>query len=183
MAVMTFSERIQWNPADLYILHLSGFPIAELYRLDYGFGNGNLLMTAAEYGFACYGVERHRLDREGILISAGIRTSDRIKPQTTYDVISLCDVLEHMPQPKMFLHDIVAHVAPGGVLVIICPAYDTPAWGQMKPNPYWQEQQHYHNFSRRRLVSLMAPLGFVPLSYAAVDSKYRHGMEMIFQRL
>ncbi len=49
MAAMTFSERIQWNPADLYILHLSGFPIAELYRLDYGFG----IAQSALYAHVC----------------------------------------------------------------------------------------------------------------------------------
>lgn len=46
MATMTFSERIEWNPVDKHLLQLSGFPITELYRLDYGFDNSQSALYA-----------------------------------------------------------------------------------------------------------------------------------------
>ncbi len=44
--------------------------------------------------------------------------------------------------------------------------------------PYWMELEHYHNFGRKRLYSLLHDQGFKPVNYS-VSQRYRMGMEII----
>ena len=70
---------------------------------------------------------------------------------------------------------------PVGALVISCPAYASPAWEEadrLGLNPYWGEIEHFHNFSRERLYSLIREVGLTPRRYA-VSERYRFGMEVI----
>jgi protein O-GlcNAc transferase len=47
-----------------------------------------------------------------------------------------------------------------------------------KVNPYWEEIEHYHNFSRKRLYALLQEHGFAPVEYH-VSERYRVCMEVI----
>ncbi len=45
-------------------------------------------------------------------------------------------------------------------------------------NPYWIEIEHYHNFGRELLFSLLVEHGFNPITYS-ISQRYRIGMEVI----
>jgi protein O-GlcNAc transferase len=45
-------------------------------------------------------------------------------------------------------------------------------------NPYWGEIEHFHNFSRRRLYTLLENHGFQPAEYN-VSERYHVCMEVI----
>jgi protein O-GlcNAc transferase len=45
-------------------------------------------------------------------------------------------------------------------------------------NPYWGEIEHYHNFSRARLYTLLEEFAFKPQSYG-ISERYRACMEVI----
>jgi len=156
--------------------------------LDVGFGNGSLLFTAQEWGFEPIGLDLRAssveaMQRFGIEArSADLATLDE---PGRFSVISLADVLEHMPFPRQGL--LAAHrlLAADGVLFVSMPNYDCMAWRLLdaaNANPYWGELEHFHNFSRARLYALLGEQGFEPVHYA-VSERYRVCMEVIARRV
>jgi SAM-dependent methyltransferase len=152
--------------------------------LDVGFGNGSLIFTADEYGYEAVGVDLRR-DNVEALKARGYEAHDvplnEIDQAGRYSVISMADVLEHMPFPKRGLEDARRLLRPGGVLLLSMPNLDSPLWRFMDEdgsNPYWGELEHYHNFGRKRLTSLLAEHGFIVVEYD-ISERYRACMELI----
>jgi len=101
-----------------------------------------------------------------------------------FDVVSLCDVLEHVPYPRPVLDAVWAALRPGGVLFISCPNTDSLAWDVLNRenvNPYWSEIEHFHNFSYRRLRTTLREHGFEPIS-CSVSSRYRVCMDVVARK-
>jgi 2-polyprenyl-3-methyl-5-hydroxy-6-metoxy-1,4-benzoquinol methylase len=156
--------------------------------LDVGFGNGSLLFTAQEYGFTPIGTDL-RADNVNILNSIGIEAHQKkisdLVLQDDCSVISMADVLEHMPYPKEALMAVNKLLRNGGVLLISLPNSENIVWETMNNqhmNPYWGEIEHYHNFSRTRLYSLLSEYGFRPMRYG-VSERYRVCMEVVAQKV
>jgi hypothetical protein len=64
------------------------------------------------------------------------------------------------------------------VLVISLPNSDSASWKLMdKNNPYWIEFEHYHNFSRQRLIELLNLYGFNVVHYD-IPFRYKAQMEL-----
>ena len=152
--------------------------------LDVGFGDGALLLTAAEFGFAPVGVDI-RPAAVAALQSQGVEAHAvdflAFDDARKFSVISLMDVLEHLPFPAPALRLAASLLAPGGALIVSCPAHDSPVWRALEAagaNPYWGELEHYHNFSRARLYELLRDAGFAPRLYA-VSERYRACMEIV----
>lgn len=149
--------------------------------LDVGFGNGSLLTTAAEFGHAVVGLDA-RTENVRLLNAYGIEAHatafEDYRPADAFDVISMADVLEHMPFPRIALYQAHDLLGAHGMLFLSMPNADAFVWKVMTDNginPYWGEIEHYHNFGRQRLYALLEECGFVPLHYA-VSARYRVGM-------
>lgn len=156
--------------------------------LDVGFGNGSLLFTAAEWGFTPVGLD---LRPACVKAMADLGFEAYCQDIATFDqvagvsVVSMADVLEHMPYPKIGLQAAHRLLKPGGTLFVSMPHYGCPAWqllDRAAANPYWGELEHYHNFSRDRLSALLRETGFEPLDYS-VSERYRVCMEQIARRI
>lgn len=155
--------------------------------LDVGFGDGSLLMTAQEFGFNPIGIDLRnaaveKLEQFGI--EAHCSDLLQYKPDRQFAVISMADVLEHTPDPAEMLKAARWQMQSNGILFVSCPNMDTAAWRNLSnsgQNPYWGEVEHYHNFSRRRLVQLLNDCGFELAEYA-VSERYRLGMELIARK-
>ncbi len=151
--------------------------------LDVGFGNGSLLFTAEEYGFEPIGVDL-RADNVLKLASLGIQAYDRLSsvPEAVEcAVVSMADVLEHMPYPKEGLRAAHGLLADQGVLFMSMPNSESAVWkllDRKNVNPYWGELEHYHNFGRSRLYRLLREMGFEPVRYG-ISERYRVCMEVI----
>ncbi|GGX19556.1 hypothetical protein GCM10007242_28060 [Pigmentiphaga litoralis] len=160
---------------------------AEGRWLDVGFGNCSLLFTAQEYGFRPVGTDL-RVDNVRIAQGFGIEAySQDITDLALHDkcaVVSMADVLEHIPFPKPSLTAAHALLEPGGILFISMPNLENIFWDDLDKhdvNPYWGEIEHYHNFSRTRLYALLKECGFTPLRYG-ISERYRVCMEVIAQK-
>ena len=156
--------------------------------MDVGFGNGSLLFTAMEFGFKPIGVDL-RKDCVEAMIQIGIEAY--CQDITTLDlspkcrVVSLMDVLEHVPFPKDFLKAVHRNMEDGGVLLISCPNSESLVWDYLTgsgTNPYWGEIEHFHNFSRTRLYALLEEMGFKPQRFG-VSQRYRLGMEIVATKI
>ncbi len=161
--------------------------VSEGSWLDVGFGNGALLFAAQEYGFKPIGVDL-RADNVAALAKLGIEAHatelGALKLDKPCAVISLADVLEHMPFPKDGLKAVHGLLADGGVALISMPNSESMVWRKLNEtntNPYWGELEHYHNFGRKRLYGLLQEMGFEPLKYG-VSERYRACMQVIARK-
>ena len=152
--------------------------------LDVGFGDGALLFTAAEWGYRATGIDLReasvaRLRQLGI--DAHCRDIYAVDEPGAYQVVSMADVIEHMPFPRAAIEQARKLLAPGGRLLISTPNMDTAVWRELdrvNDNPYWRELEHYHCFTRERLYALLTECGFGSLQYS-VSTRYRSGMDVI----
>ena len=154
--------------------------------LDVGFGNGSLLFTAQEFGFEPIGVDL-RKDGVDALKSLGIEAYcdyvQNIEFGRSISVVSMMDVLEHIPYPKEVLLAMHSKMDKDGCLLISCPNSESWIWKfltRQNQNFYLNTIEHYHNFSRTRLASLLNECGFNVIKYG-VSERYRSGMEIVAQ--
>ena len=156
--------------------------------LDIGFGNASLLFTAQEYGFYPVGVDL-RLENVANLNALGIEAHcnevQKIDFKRKFSVVSMMDVLEHVPYPKEMLSAVVRLLDDGGIVLVSMPNTESILWHEMlkqKTHPYWGEIEHYHNFSRSRLYSFLEENGFKAIRYG-VSERYRICMEVIAKKI
>jgi SAM-dependent methyltransferase len=156
--------------------------------LDVGFGNGSLLLTAEEWGFTPVGLDLRRSSVEAMqrlgIVEVHCRDIADFDWADAFSVISMADVLEHMPFPKVGLESVRRLLRPDGILFLSMPNYNCAAWRLLDAtgvNPYWGEFEHFHNFSRARLYSLLKEMGFEPVRYR-VSERYRLCMEVLARR-
>lgn len=161
--------------------------VADGHWLDVGFGDGSLLFTAEEWGFTSVGLDLRQGNVEalrGLGIESHCLDVERLDQPGRFAVISMADVLEHMPYPSVGLTAAHKLLRPGGALFVSMPNMDSVVWrllDQARTNPYWGEIEHYHNFGRRRLYALLAEHGFRAVRYS-VSERYRVCMEIIALR-
>jgi SAM-dependent methyltransferase len=152
--------------------------------LDVGFGNGSLLFAAEEWGYAPVGVDlrKDNVDAMNLLGFEAYRLPiEELPHDARYSVVSMADVLEHLPFPKAGLVAARWLLRPGGALFLSMPNMDNMVWRLLHANnvnPYWGEIEHYHNFTRKRLYALLEEHGFQPVEYH-VSERYRVCMEVI----
>jgi SAM-dependent methyltransferase len=157
--------------------------------LDVGAGSGMLAGVAHECGFDVETMESRpqvaeSLRARGFRVRAGDLMELPNDAPDAYDVISLCDVLEHMPFPGPALQAVGRALRDGGVLFLSCPNVDSLAWQALDlegVNPYWSEIEHLHNFSYRRLRDLLSEYGFEPVS-CSVSNRYRVCMDVLARK-
>jgi len=155
--------------------------------LDIGFGHGALITTAEEFGFHAVGLDLRAANVEMMRefgLEAHAVPFESYRSEAPLDVISMADVLEHMPFPKTALRHAWDLLADEGLLLVSMPNADAFLWQIMtrqNANPYWIEIEHYHNFGRRRLYALLEECGFEPLRYG-VSARYRICMEVLARK-
>jgi 2-polyprenyl-3-methyl-5-hydroxy-6-metoxy-1,4-benzoquinol methylase len=92
--------------------------------LDIGAGAGMLVDQAGQLGYAAEGVEPSewlagRARQRGLRVHRG--TFPHPKTGGPYDVVTLVDVIEHVPNPVQLLASIRGILAPGGVALVVTP--------------------------------------------------------------
>jgi 2-polyprenyl-3-methyl-5-hydroxy-6-metoxy-1,4-benzoquinol methylase len=131
----TDSYRADWEKIIKYIRerHLAGGSV-----LDFGCYTGGL-MKALGSDYHGYGVEINT-DAAIVARSAGCacvwRTLSDIPPHKTFDVIMLCDVIEHMTDPAATISELSARLIAGGSLIITTGDADNTLWNRFGAN-WW----------------------------------------------
>jgi SAM-dependent methyltransferase len=155
--------------------------------LDVGFGDGSLVMTAAEFGYDVVGLDLRASSvakMRAMGFDAHALELQKYEASEPFDVISMADVLEHMPFPKEALARAHALLASDGVLFVSMPNMDAFAWTDLDArgaNPYWAEIEHLHNFGRKRLYALLEEMGFSPCRYG-ISQRYLACMEVVARK-
>ncbi len=93
--------------------------------LDIGCGPGGLVEAAQLHGWTARGLELSRWAvsqgrGRGLDIIEGTLESAQVS-DNAFDIVSLFDVLEHLPDPREYVAEIYRILAPGGVAVVETP--------------------------------------------------------------
>ncbi len=129
--------------------------------LDVGCSAGFVVRAAADHGFDAHGVEVEsaavEYGRDALKLK-NLRCGfleDQGYPDSFFDVISLYDVIEHVPDLNHLVTELDRILAPGGVIEIRTPNVDhwqTPrdlsTWKEVKPS------EHLYYFSFTTLKTL-----------------------------
>jgi SAM-dependent methyltransferase len=118
----TRKQRAFQEAAVLKRLNLCGNENIRL--LDVGAGSGILVSEANKMGLDAEGVEPSKSLQE-IALSQGLKVHLGTLPHNalkgTYDVITLIDVIEHVPNPLEVLQSIAQYLSESGRLVVVTP--------------------------------------------------------------
>jgi len=183
--------RFRWEPAVQQAIRLLPWAFEEHTApswLDVGFGNGTLLLTAAELGFHATGIDTRASAVEAMRIQgieAMVGDFLALRSDRSFDVVSFADVIEHMAFPHLALARAAEFVRPGGLAFVSFPNMDSPLWRAMdarNSNVYWPEIEHHHNFSRRSAFALLRAHGF-QVCHFGLSQRYLAGMEIWARRL
>jgi SAM-dependent methyltransferase len=130
--------------------------------LDVGCATGDFLDVMRQYpGWEVCGVElsdyasRYAREQLGLDVRTGTLESAQF-PEAVFDVVTLWDVIEHLPDPLGTLRQIHRLLRPGGLLVFNTPNLESLDARLFKA--YWigyELPRHLHVFSRRTLLTLI----------------------------
>ncbi len=157
-----FSASMYTDPRELASLIAAYSPET---LLDYGCGTGAfLLRLREEFGIRGDGLEigaqaRDAARRYGLRLAATAREL----PQSSYDMVLLLEVIEHVPDPVAFLEGIAGLIAPGGRLVITTPAVDNPV-ARWLPGicDHYTAPSHVSLFTVRSIDRLLRRFALIP---------------------
>lgn len=93
--------------------------------LDIGFGEGGLLQIAERQGWQGYGTEISPRSlaygkNQGWIVTENADQDSRFTPQG-FDVVTMIELLEHVPNPQQILQAAAGWLRPGGLLYLTTP--------------------------------------------------------------
>jgi 2-polyprenyl-3-methyl-5-hydroxy-6-metoxy-1,4-benzoquinol methylase len=133
--------------SDVINTYLGEAPIGGPRRsfLDIGCGMGRYLIAAERLGFEALGFEpsvnhaRVATQHFRLPVVTDYFTADRVNGKK-FDLAILSHVIEHIYDPKSFIHELVGVLKPGGALIVITPNNESlvaraigKAWPMLKP--------------------------------------------------
>jgi SAM-dependent methyltransferase len=133
--------------------------------LDVGNHVGTFLTVAEQHGYEVAGVEPSRWAADiargrvnGPIHCGAIE--DAPLPEGGYDIVTMWDVIEHLPDPALDIRAIHGALKPGGIFAL--STMDVESWfprlaGRRWP---WYMQMHLVYFSRRTLCEMLRREGF-----------------------
>ncbi len=124
---------------------------AETMVLDFGCGSGLFVTELAEHGYHTHGLDiSEEAVKFGILQgreNLGVIDAHKINfPDNTFDAVFGMAVLEHLEDESWALQEIERILKPGGVVIIMVPAYMF-LWGVQD-----EVAHHYRRYTKRSLL-------------------------------
>jgi SAM-dependent methyltransferase len=134
--------------------------------LDVGCATGNFLYIAQENGWQVLGIEpvqkaaQIARDFYNLEVITGTLISSELNP-STFDVITMWDVLEHLPIPKRAFQKSWELLKPGGIIVFSIPnlaSFDRFLFGKYWIG--WDVPRHFNLFTDQTILQLIEDSGF-----------------------
>lgn len=157
--------------------------------LDVGAGYGYLLARlAGRHGVQGTGVEPSHQEAAFARDSLGVNVvpamlADAGLDKASFDVVASFEVIEHVPQPPDFIHELLEYVKPGGRLVVMTDNFDSRVVRSLGAGfPKWIPHTHISHFSAATLMRTLAAvpglvleqsLSFTPWEFLARDALQR----------
>jgi 2-polyprenyl-3-methyl-5-hydroxy-6-metoxy-1,4-benzoquinol methylase len=143
-------------------------PYADMRLLDVGCSSGAAVWIAREMGVDAEGVEPTaqpvaKARELGLKVHQGL-LHEVAFPDSSFDVITLFEVIEHLDQPAALLRECRRILRPGGILVV--GTGNTLSWTRMLRGRNWdffdmrEHGGHINFFSYKSIAVLAAATGF-----------------------
>lgn len=147
--------------------------------LDIGSGCGQLLREASDRGYDTHGIEGSQEVVELAKQAYGVESIVGIFPevsfeQSSFDVIVLNHVLEHVEDPLLVLKECERILRPGGIQVVMSPNFNSLL--RYRAGAQWQglqPSQHVWQLSKQSVSSLMRKVGLKPIAVQHSCLEYR----------
>jgi 2-polyprenyl-3-methyl-5-hydroxy-6-metoxy-1,4-benzoquinol methylase len=159
-----FKNRVNNSKRMLRVLSDDGFGKR---LLDVGCSTGILLQAAKEMSYEVYGVEPSRWAVDYVKAKLGLEdvfcgSLETYPAQEGYfDVVTLMDVIEHLPNPRHSLEIIRRLLKPEGKIIILTPDIGSFTAKLFKSAWWCIIPEHLFYFSRETLKHLLDQTGFV----------------------
>lgn len=145
--------------------------------LDVGAHTGVFVDIAARHGWNAWGVEPstwavEQARKQGLHMELGTLESAGF-PAEQFDVVTMWDVIEHVPDPQHTLAAAWRVLKPGGLLVVHTMDIDSLFSRLIGKRWPWYMEMHLFYFSRRTLAAILAKTGFDVL-WMGAQGRYLH---------
>jgi len=139
--------------------------------LDIGCSFGGFIKTAIKEGYdaegidiSSYVVEESQKDEE---LKNRIFCSDilNFEPQKKYDVITLIEVIEHLPEPQFIFKKLYDLLNPKGLLIIQTANFDGLQAKLQKNHYHYYLPGHLYYYSKKNLTNFLKQVGFQKFIY------------------
>jgi 2-polyprenyl-3-methyl-5-hydroxy-6-metoxy-1,4-benzoquinol methylase len=156
--------------------------------LDIGTGYGFFIKELRDrYGVNVTGVELSEQEANYGSKNMGldIRNSTLAKSnlgKELYDAVTCFEVIEHVPNPRLFVNEIVEHIKPGGYLFIMTDNFESKNAKSLGAGfPKWIPHSHISHFSPKTFEGVIEAAGlkiiqrmsFTPWELVARDCYYQ----------
>ncbi len=157
-----------------YVLDKLGVPAPGSKLLDLGAATGFLLEVARDLGYDCYGVELSEFGANAIASKFGQEHVHQGELQHasfagagkgSFKVVTMCDYIEHVRDPKHTLELARDLLAPGGTLAITTPDAGSPSRKVLGTGWTHYKIEHLFYFNKKNLERLLKDVGFSSVSY------------------
>jgi len=135
--------------------------------LDIGFAFVYLMEVAQGYGFEVYGVELSHFSstiakkKFGAKVLEG-KLEDSRFPNAHFDVITMFDLIEHIPLPLEFMKEVRRVIKPGGFIAITTPDTSSLSYRLLGYGGWFHwKLEHLGYFNRKSIEELARHAGFV----------------------
>jgi 2-polyprenyl-3-methyl-5-hydroxy-6-metoxy-1,4-benzoquinol methylase len=152
------------------------------HLLDVGCGIGGFVHAAQGFGWEAYGIDISPSIDIGKSYNLNVfrTTIDQIKfPEQFFDVITLFDVIEHIPDPKKMIYHTTRILRPGGCLFLITPNINSlssrilgSSWEAIEP------QDHIALYNIRTLSSLLQEYQYKTTYVKTIDFNFLQLMSL-----
>jgi SAM-dependent methyltransferase len=141
---------------------ISWFPSGLETHLDFGCGNGDLVNFMNSKGIRSVGCEIDG-DIVTILKSKSIdvyETEEIVNSDLTFDIITIIEVLEHLPDPAKTLKMLASKLTPGGSIFITTPNFGSLNRRVQRGNwRIFSFPEHLNIFEKRTFKDLVSRCG------------------------
>ena len=125
--------------------------------LDVGCGTGHFLNYCHQHGWLISGVEPNEMARKQAEAKTNIIIQEKLSEivNTSYEVITLWHVLEHLPDLEQTMNQLKSLLAPGGVLIIAVPNFEAYEASVFKEHwAAYDVPRHLYHFNRSAVECL-----------------------------
>lgn len=166
-------------------------PSSKSRLLDAGCGTGWFLELAKKAGYQVLGQEQSRGLAEFTAKRLGIKVWDskltKIDKKEQFDVITLFDVIEHVPNPEEIIRSIYSHLNERGIAVFFTPNLDSFGFQHLKEHSSLvMPVEHLFYFTPDSLRNIIERVGLKVVYFATkgmdipdIYSYYRDEMKQV----
>ncbi len=151
-----YIEHHWWNS-----FKFSGDPGVHKSILDYGAGYGDFALSGKDHGLNVTGYEPSDLRRK-IAADNGVVLSDSLPEGIRFDLITLFHVLEHLPNPAEFLHNLAEdNLTERGAILVEVPNANDWLLDESESYKRWCSMKcHFSYFTPKTLEDVARVAGF-----------------------